>query len=290
MKKLSFRPLWISLLCTALFLGACKKENDDQLEFDLQSSQDNALAEATYSDVNNITVQAMGNGSAGLTTYRSTPDENSLLSNCATVTVSPDSSGPGGNIIVDFGSNNCLCSDYRYRRGIINIRYTGQYRDSGSVITTTFQDYYVGLDTNNMFRVLGSKAVTNKGLNNANHTWFEILVDGQLVNKDGNSMTWISNRQREWIEGESTTGWLNWIDDVYSITGSGSGVNFERRAYTVAINSPLIVALNCRWIKQGSFVLTPNGLNPRTLDYGDGTCDNKASILVNNKTFNIFLR
>lgn len=289
MKKQWIFHLSVNALCLLLALMACKKEKNTELEFDTQTSQDNSLAENTFNDVNNIANQAVENGGSGLTTYRYA-DDNSLLSVCATVTITPDSSGPGGSIDVDFGPDTCLCRDFRYRKGIIHIQYTGAYRDSGTVITTTFNNYYVGRDATNMFKVTGQKTVTNKGHNSNNHLWYTIQVNGQLENRNGQILTWNSQREREWIAGESTTGMNGWLDDQYYIRGSADGTNFEGTAFTVDITKRLWVALDCAYIKEGIFELTPTGKPTRVFDYGDGTCDDNATLTVNNTTFPIKLR
>ncbi len=289
MKKQWIFHLSVNALCLLLALMACKKEKNTELEFDTQTSQDNSLAENTFNDVNNIANQAVENGGSGLTTYPFA-DDNSLLSVCATVTITPDSAGSGGSINVDFGSANCLCRDFRYRRGVIHIEYSGAYRDSGTVITTTFNNYYVGRDSSNMFKVTGHKTVTNQGHNANNHLWYTIQVNGQLENRNGQILTWNSVREREWIAGESTTGMNGWLDDQYYIRGSADGTNFEGTAFTVNITKRLWVALDCSYIKEGTFELIPTGKPTRVFDYGDGTCDDDATLTVNNTTFPIKLR
>lgn len=290
MKKSQFALLASTILLSAfIVIYGCKKEGETE-EFDTQIPQDNALAEATFNDVMEISNQAIDNQGSGLSTYRLTNIEGSLLSNCATVTITPDSIGQGGTLTVDFDSIPCACSDGRYRKGIINVAYTGSYRDSGAVITCTFQNYYVGKESTFMYKVTGSKTVTNKGQNNLGHSWYSIDVNGQLQNKNGATLSWTSQRQREWIEGESTQGFANWADDVYSITGTASGTTFEGKSYTATITKALRIALNCSWIEEGTFELTPSGLATRVFDYGTTGCDNKASVDVNGAHFDITLR
>lgn len=288
------RKQWILLLslnafCIMVAFMACKKEKETELEFDTQATQDNSLAESTFNDVNNIANQAIENGQGGLLTYRF-DEGSSLLSVCATVTVTPDSSGPGGTLDIDFGSQNCLCRDYRYRRGIIRVHYTGAYRDSGTVITTTFNNYFVGRDSSNMYSITGQKTVTNKGHNADQHLWYTINVNGQLENKNGQILTWNSQREREWITGESTSGLNGWLDDQYYIRGSASGTSFEGTSFSVNITKRLWVALDCAFVKEGTFELTPTGKPTRTFDYGNGICDDSATVTVNNTVFPIRLR
>src|SRR5882672_6694513 len=88
----------IFILNGIILFMACKKEKtEDPLEFDSQTSQDNALAEGTFNDINNIAGQAIENHA--LTTYKHGDPQNSILSSCATVNVTPNS-GNGGNITV----------------------------------------------------------------------------------------------------------------------------------------------------------------------------------------------
>lgn len=282
MRKIMF--LIVLILNGIILINACKKDKTvEQLEFDTQTSEDNSLAEGTYNDVNNIAGQAMESDS--LSTYRVGNSQNTLLSTCATVSKTPN--GSGGNIIVNFGTSNCQCRDLRYRRGIININYTGGYRDSGTVITTTFENYFVGKDNTRMFQVTGTKTVTNKGHNTAGNLNFSISVNGHLINSNGVNMDWSSMRNREWISGANTP--LNWTDDEYVITGTANGTNFEGNSFMVNITHGLHIKF-CHYITEGTFELTPTGKPTRTFDYGNGTCDSLATLTVNGRTFTIILR
>lgn len=277
--------LAISLLSAISF--SCKKEQKETLEYDTQTSQDNALAEGTFNDVNNIVNQAMLNGNVGLTTYRSITNNNSPLSGCATVTVTPN--GAGGSVVVDFGTTNCFCRDFKYRRGVVNFTYNGAYKDSGTVIITTFTDFYVGKDTLNMFKVNGTKTVTCHGQTASGYV-YQVEVNGSLIDVSNRTMTWTSSRIRTWTSGYATGGINGWTDDVYAISGTASGTSFEGNSFTVSITSPLIVDFSCRWITQGRIELTPAGKPTRTLDYGTGTCDGLATVTVNGISFQITLR
>lgn len=282
------KTIFVLALAFTSVLSSCKKDQQAGIDYETQTALDNSLADGVFNDVNNIANQAI---TGTLSTYRSSnPDENStIFSACATVTLTPDSSGPGGNVIVDFGTSPCRCRDLRYRKGQVLIRYTGAYSDSGTVITTTFNNYYVGMDSQSLYKVEGTKTVTNLGRNTAGNKHFSVNVsNARITNTSNQVLTWNSTREREWIAGESTP--VNWNDDTYSITGSASGSNFAGTNFTVNITSPLIFSLDCSYIKQGRFDLTPAGKPTRTLDYGNGGCDALATVTINGRTFNIVLR
>jgi hypothetical protein len=53
----------------------------------------------------------------------------------------------------------------------------------------------------------------------------------------------------------------------------------------VNVTVPVEKRASCTWITKGRIDLTPEGLATRTVDYGDGTCDDKATLTINGNTF-----
>lgn len=267
MYQLKIKNLLVAVTALAFLFTACKRNhNSDDSERDNTFTKDNANSEFIYNDALNIAEQASitGNGN-NLDNYKTT-------SNCATVT--HDTVSIPHTITIDFGSVNCLCNDGRYRRGQILISYLGAYKDSGSVHTITFNNYYV-----NDNHVMGSKQVTNMGHNNSGHLYFNIVVNGQIIKAvTQDTILWNQNRVRTYLQGDSTQSKL---DDVYSITGSGSGQKANGTQYTMTITNPIIKAMSCQWIEQGTVEIQPNGGLLRILDFGNGTCDDQATITVN---------
>ena len=104
------------------------------------------------------------------------------------------------------------------------------------------------------------------------------MQNASVITSNG-TISWNSYRTREWIAGESTA--ANPMDDVYSITGSANGTAVNANTFTVTIDNPLIVALNCPYIQQGKLTLTPTSLSPRIIDFGSGGCDNNATVTIN---------
>jgi hypothetical protein len=265
-----------SLLITSVFIS-CKK-NADKSDNDVEAAENNSLAESNYNDVTTLVDMAATNGTSF--TFRTT-DELNLLSSC--VTVSLDTLSTPRTIVIDFGTTNCLCTDGRNRRGKILASYTGKYRNSGTVISITFDNYFV-----NDNQVKGTKTVTNMGNNNAGHLVYSIQVNGQIVKaNNGGTISWTSTRQREWVEGANT---LTPLDDVYSITGTASGTSAQEKAYTIAITQALVRKMNCRWFESGKVEVTPEGLATRTLDYGTTGCDANATVTILGRTFNVTLQ
>lgn len=265
----------IRFLLAAAVIGvtfiSCRKHKDDE-DIDTTSSNDNALAEGTYNDAANISDQAAAGNLASYIAASNTGVK-TPLSACAVIT--RDTISMPHLITVNFGTSNCLCNDGRYRRGIINISYSGQYRDSASTHTITFTDYFV-----NDNRIMGTKTVVNNGHNAAGNLTYSITVNGQIAKSTGGTITWNSSRTREWIIGENTP---TWGDDVYLISGTASGTSVSGNSFTVTITTPLRREIGCRHFVSGKFTLSPSGKADRYFDFGNGACDNQATVTINGR-------
>lgn len=262
------------LLALLTFSSSCRKERDDN---DLAVSRDNALAESSFNELKNIADEAY---SGNMVIYRAPQD--TLIFGCATVI--RDTTANPKTITVDFGSVNCACNDGKNRRGKVIVSYTGAYRDPGTVITHTTNQYFV-----NDNQVIGTKTVTNEGRNGSNNLWYSIVVNGQVIKaNNGGTITWNSTRQREWIAGESTL--LNWLDDVYLITGTANGIAATGETFTATITSPLRKELSCYHFVSGTLKVEPANHAERIIDWGSGTCDNTATVTINGNTYTISLQ
>lgn len=265
-KRIAFIAL--TLFITFAYSG-CKK-NDREDDKETTSSRDNAIAENAFAGV----FKSIGEFT----------DSTSLLriSSCASYTV--DSVGTTSwpkTLTINFGSTNCMGSDGNLRRGTIIASFTGRYRDSLTVISISLIGYY---HNNNLVQV-GTHTITNNGHNAAGNLSYSINVQNASITNSNGTIAWNSTRTREWIAGESTT--TNPSDDVYSITGSATGTGVNGNTFNVTINSPLIVALNCPYIEQGILALSPQNLSTRYVDFGNGACDNEATVTINGVVYNV---
>jgi hypothetical protein len=252
-------------VATAGLFTSCKRET---LNDSIRSAEDNALAEVNFSDAQSIADEA---AAGNMSSYKS-ENVDGILSTCATIT--HDTLSDPRVLTIDFGDVNCTCNDGRQRRGIIIVTYTGPYREPGHVHTITFDNYFV-----NDNQVLGTKTVTNNGNNNDGNLYYSIEVDGSIIRaNDEGTITFVSSREREWIEGESTP---ERVDDVYLVTGTASGTNSEGGSFTATITSALRRTVACHQFVSGTAEVTPANRPTRYIDFGDGSCDNQATVTVN---------
>jgi hypothetical protein len=256
--------LWLLVAFILITLASCRKDRKESLSNTI--TVDNSTAENLYSDLFKV-VDNVSSTEDGIR-------ENEI--GCID-TIIVDTVSVPRSILIDFGNDDCTGEDGRIRKGQILATFTGRYREEGTIITVTPQNYTV-----NGYSLSGSKTITNLGENSDGHLHYSISVDGSIT-APGNSWTssWESNRTRTWIEGESTaTIW----DDVYEITGSASGVSRNGVNYDIIVTSPLRAEIGCRWIVSGSMTLVPEGYDQRVIDFGNGECNNGFTVTVNGET------
>lgn len=276
MKRLNVTTAILLILGFGLLFHSCKKDEVEPYQ-STSFSDDDALAESIYGDVTSIADEAYDLGSRG---FKSGGGNNSFISECVTITL--DLTVFPYTLTVDFGEENCLCNDGRYRRGKIVVSFNGAYHKPGTVITTSFENFHV-----NNHKIEGTSTISNMGFNADSNMYYSVEIVGVIyLAGDAGTITWNSSREREWIEGRTT-----WVaeDDVYLITGTADGVRPNGQTWEKEITSAFRVELDCRWIVSGTMEIRPEGLPIRVLDFGDGECDNIATVLIDGVLYTIHL-
>lgn len=270
------------LVGLSIIYTGCKKEEDsnpqqESQEKEVNAAKDDAIADKLFSDLTDITDEAMRSQNKS---YKDFVLDTIFMGPCVIVTI--DTLSFPFTITIDFGPVNCLCNDGKWRRGKINVEHSGPYWAVGTVITTTLDNYFV-----NEHQVIGTKIVTNQGLNSSGNPTWTIHVDGQVIKPNGGTIIWVGDRMREWSEGHNTP--FIWWDDTYMITGSHNVVASNGTSLSATITQGLELSLNCYWIKSGVIELQHSELPLIVLDYGPGTCDDDATVTINGVTYPIKL-
>ncbi len=256
------------LFLFSLIFFSCKKSDRDK-DTDLSAAENNSLVENIFTGVLKSVVEFTN------TTWQI------RSSSCATSSITPaDTFTFPKTLTINFGTSNCLCSDGNQRRGIITATFTRKYGDSLTVINIALTNYF---HNDNPVLVSGF-TVTNMGHNKYGNLKYLLNVQSASINTTSGSISWNCNQNAEWISGESTVS--NPFDDVYSITGNSTGRGIDANTFTSTINSPLIIALNCAYIENGSLTLSPTNLSNRIVNFGNGNCSNQATISINGTPYN----
>lgn len=275
MKKKSFFFTTLFLL-TSLFLVSCSKTDEtDATKLNRQAALE-VFADEAFDEVSEIADQAYF---AGLPLLKGGDFDLSRLGPCVTVTL--DTTVMPRLLTIDFGAENCLCNDGKYRRGQILITFNGRWRKPGTVVTHTFQNYYV-----NNNHIQGNKVMTNQGFVNGKLTFSHVNNGSVTFAQGGESLTWQSEKTHVWIEGLNT---LRWRDDVFMISGFSNASHSSGRSVERLIIEPLRREMNCRYYVSGKVRITPSNAPRRILDFGDGTCDNQATITIGDQVVVITL-
>ena len=273
-----------------MLTSGCGKRKDNR---STTSAEDNDLAESLFDDVFKNVEESQGEELEG---EGKTFNAEHTFGDCATITI--DGLGTETwpkTLTIDFGSTNCEGDDGKTRRGSITAVYSGPYRTAGTSITITTNNYYV-----DDHHVDGTKVVTNLGNNASGQLQYQVEVNGVITTSGGDEITHTSTRTRTWVEGQNTGfftldangQWMGLdgiLDDVWEITGSGSGNNRNGRDYTFDITN----ALRVQWcgfrvaITSGTIELVPEDLKTRTVDFGNGDCDGEFTVTISNKEYTV---
>jgi hypothetical protein len=291
--------LFVCLAGLFFFIG-CRKEVSQTLseQEEQEAATDASLSEIdsefAFDDVfdNVIGVNnEVGTGGVGIfgrlmTNGRITkPDSNT----CFRVTLSPLTVGVfPKTITVDFGTGCYTKGHTRY--GKIVTVYSGRLIYPGSSAITSFQDYKI-----DSLAIQGSYKIANTTSPGSPQRQYTVDVkDAKLSKPNGNYSQWDSHRVTTQVEGSLTE--LT-ADDVFNITGNAHG-SVRERDHIYAWNSEIIQPLRkrylCAWISTGKVQVTRERLDPNSpwvsiLDYGQGDCDNRASLTINGITHQITL-
>lgn len=296
-KRLLFSTTALLVALSLAFTSCRKKEEKDK---DTSGAEDNSLADKSFEDMGQIANEA---ASGNVSSFKDINNDG-LLSVCATKTHDT----VNHIIVVDFGSSNCLCNDGRYRRGKIFVSYSNSvhpvpysYWDSLTVITISTtkagdpgsDTYFVGNDQSSMNQVIGTKNLTNRGHNAAQHMNWDVTVNGQVIKANGQgTVQWQSTRNREWLAGETIPN-TTWSDDVYGVTGTATGTSANGTPFTVQITSQIIRKISCpKHFVSGTLDFTPGSKPVRHVDFSppnNGACDNIATVTINGNTYTVYM-
>jgi hypothetical protein len=266
----------LALFFAVVIINSCKKERPDT---DTQSSVDNSICEGEFSrllpQTNNIAVGDSGVLKTGIPVPSSNcPDywiDTADIKNGFPITMWMFyGSDNDGDSIYETG---CTGNDGKIRQGIVKAVFDGHWNQPGTTVTMYLKNYFV-----NGIHFEGTVAVT-RSVNS-----FAQTVSGGKCSKGSDwSILWNSSRTITINMGDS----LNPFDDVCQVTGSASGTDRNSKAFSVDIDpsNPLTREMGCRWITKGMQTIKIDGKKDRTINYGDGTCDNIAKLIIDGNEF-----
>ena len=276
----------IVVVSAVSILNSCKKKT--VVDNESQSVVDNAMCEQQFMAIQPVVNQKgiTQNGIKKTTSGCGTWSVLGAISGTNTPNIATDTivnangffqNGPV-SFQIDYGTG-CLSFDgLSFKTGIIKITAAKRWSAYGNPVTIDLLNYTV----NNIS--FSGQIITTKV--------DSVTLTTQVKNghcTDGSwSISYEGTKTIKQIGGYSTK--YDESDDIISITGSSSGVSRENRAFTSTITNALIKKSNCKYITSGSLDLTPDGFKTRTVDFGNGNCDDDATYTVNGNTISFKLK
>lgn len=270
------------VLSVLLILQSCKKDIVATVEDVTESVKSDLNVQIQFDDVfeNVVGISSTAAGedlglfgsfgtgifqsAAGITTEQVAID-------CGTLTITPSTVGVfPKTVIIDFGSG--CTKGTRVRKGKIITVYTGPLKEIGSKATTTFEGFFI-----DSFKIEGTHIVQNTSdrLTNTRQLTREIQ-NGKVTNVNINKWVQI-NEARVITQSSGSDTPLNPLDDVFQAVFDRSALNSLGKTWSAKTVSPLLRPLVCGYITKGKIELKWSD-KTGTLDFGDGTCDNTATI------------
>ena len=287
-------------LVAVISMASCKKDSSTSNSTNTNAatlSDSSTVADNSYYDVlnnafvgfaDNSTVWSSSTLHSGKTSTFSTEHTEGVNTgnlSCAIYTLSDTVQGEyPKTLTLDFGTG-CTSADGVVRTGKLIYLFSGPLLFPGTTASVTFTNYTV-----NGYGLQGTYSITNTSSDSTGISISTQVINGIITYPDATNYHYSHNRTYTMIAGSSTV--FDISDDVYSITGNSSFSNSEGSSivWTIASASPLIKAINCRYISKGVVNFTYNQSVNGSIDFGDGTCDNAATITIGSLQQPITLR
>ena len=196
------------------------------------------------------------------------------------VMISSEMKGNLKTLVLDFGEGCSSFTGDQLKGKVISV-FTYDLTTASINVKHTYENFYF-----NGYKVEGLTNVDRIRLNEFGNPEAVIKRDLKITNEDGYSVEAKGNHKREWIEGYATR---TFDDDAFMITGNWSITHPDGLTQTGNIIEPLRKEYACQYVNKGIVEIQRKG-KKLILDYGDGECDDLATIEANGKLYEIKLR
>lgn len=171
-------------------------------------------------------------------------------------------------ITIDYGDSTGITSG-RNITGVVTIEITGSDTTDGATRTITLTDCVVDTVTINgeLIRTFNGDDSTRIITKSSDVTF--TINDTTEYHRTGEYV-------HEWLSGLDTP--MDHRDDEIQVTGTTTITNQDGVTWERTITDPLLKIADCRNYVQGTIDITQDGTVLATIDYGDGECDNIATI------------
>lgn len=275
--KISLKNIGLATIIIAgLSTSSCKKETVTPLA-PAPTNEQFETSRNSYFDAQNFINEAISRGQLSFKNESET-----TLNGCTTVTL--DTTVNPHTVLIDFGPG-CTGYDGKVRGGQIYATFNNRDMSlAGTTVHAEFRDYTVDGDT-----IGGTLDLVNNGA--TNDATMEGTIDvNSNISFEGNAGTLEGNFHYDLHFYNNYTP-INQTDDLFAFWGGGTGIVSSGREFTLTLTEPLYRKRQsgCNFFVGGIVTLDIDGESTRTMDYGNGTCDNIATIIQDGNTQTITL-
>ena len=273
-KGIFFIAIPALLIAVSAFLfAACQKSNDNNLN----NGDDQGGYASDASRIEWVTDDVISIADAAGQVYNGV-----YMGSCCTV--GTDTVSNPHVLVIRFGSDACVCADGRKRSGAIIVSYSGEYSDTNSLHTITFDNYYV-----NGNELSGQITTTRVDTTIVGNWYYKVAVNDSLnMTPDplnSQFIVWNGKLVRKWVQGFDSP---NRNDEIFSISGAATLTRPNNHSFNFNIATPLQFALSCNFCESG--VVNVSGYDgARVLNYGTGTCDPYAQLNIGVHVYHLTL-
>lgn len=269
--------MFIAVALTFIAVSSCQKDNVsatvDETKLSLQETQ----AEETLADVDILVDEALD---LNLSQLKSANTENSVyLSDCPEVTINKTASPQV--MTINFGTS-CTGKDGKVRSGKIIVT-SPSFNTFPSVRTKSFDNFVVDGK-----KIEGSivKTISKDQVNNIRTAKFQENITITFPDNEGIA-TRIANLTRQYQRNT-----LNPADNQVVSWGTVEYTRVSGVKVTKVIDAgtPLVFKVSCHHIVSGIVKISTSNNKNWTIDYGNGTCDDLATLTIGGKSKEIHIR
>jgi hypothetical protein len=177
----------------------------------------------------------------------------------------------GINLSLDFG-NGCEGPHGNVLAGIIRVDIQLISLDE-QIITHSFQDFSI-----NGRAVEGTMTKNRVRSNAEGYPEVQTSRDLGIQWDEDTAFSRVGETTRIWVSGSDTR---NWGDDVFLTTGGWNVFKNGVLQRSVTISKELRRELSCRFLVSGTLEI--QGVTDFSLDFGDGSCDDKAIVEIGDR-------
>lgn len=203
------------------------------------------------------------------------------IGHCPDVEIDTAEAGYPITITLNYGDSTVL-QNGRVLSGTMMVVITGPKFTDGTTRTITYTGFSVDsitVDGTILESFVGDNTETRK---------ITVTSDLTFTFPDGTTYDRVGERVHNWLEGIDTE--LEFDDDKIEITGNVNVTSSTGDSYSKNIIEPVIRLGSCRYYVQGVVQITLNSEVISETNFGDGTCDNEATLTVGDTVTTIELK